>query len=494
MPKYTVTALGGALAALLCATPALAQSASQQPQNLPPVEVQQKHQKPAKAIKKPAQNQEPAGASATPASAEAAYEKKGLTAPLAGGTIQGETLKSEAAGNADTASMLRAVPGVNVYGAGGVSSLPDIHGFNDDRINTTLNGMTITAACANHMNPVLSFADPSNVKKIDVIAGVSPVSAGGDSLGSVVAVETVQPVFASGDEVISHGSITGFAHSNGGAVGGNVSLYSATSNAAISYTGSTVRSNDYVDGHGDKVESTMYEATNQALSLAWRGNGELLIVDAGIQKIPYQGFPNQWMDMTNNQAWYVNTRYQTKFDWGKLDLQAYFQNTRHEMNFLADKEEGRIDSTPKPRMPYMPMDTDGQNMGYKVKAEIPVSASDMLRVGNDLHGQLYNEWWPAVAGSSAMMCCDTFWNINGGKRFDVGTFAEIGIQMAEPLDDACRRPQRYGLDEYRGCRRLQHHDVRRRCHQIQSPGSCQDRRQFRRHGGGPLRAGCNQHL
>ncbi|MDP2155352.1 MAG: TonB-dependent receptor, partial [Sulfuricella sp.] len=34
----------------------------------------------------------------------------------------------------DTASLLRDVPGVSLYGAGGVSSLPVIHGMADDRL------------------------------------------------------------------------------------------------------------------------------------------------------------------------------------------------------------------------------------------------------------------------------------------------------------------------------------------------------------------------
>ena len=34
----------------------------------------------------------------------------------------------------DTASLLRNVPGVSLYGAGGVSSLPSIRGLADDRI------------------------------------------------------------------------------------------------------------------------------------------------------------------------------------------------------------------------------------------------------------------------------------------------------------------------------------------------------------------------
>ena len=39
-----------------------------------------------------------------------------------------------AAATSDTARLLQDIPGISLYGAGGVSSLPAIHGLADDRI------------------------------------------------------------------------------------------------------------------------------------------------------------------------------------------------------------------------------------------------------------------------------------------------------------------------------------------------------------------------
>ena len=43
----------------------------------------------------------------------------------------------------DTTSLLRDVPGVSLYGAGGLSSLPVIHGLADDRLRIKLEGMDL---------------------------------------------------------------------------------------------------------------------------------------------------------------------------------------------------------------------------------------------------------------------------------------------------------------------------------------------------------------
>src|SRR3546814_4703007 len=52
---------------------------------------------------------------------------------------------------------------------------------------------------------------------------------------------------------------------------------------------------------------------------------------------PYEGFPNQYMDMTSNKSWYLNGHWKGAFDWGDLDLRAFYRDTDHRMNFLADK-------------------------------------------------------------------------------------------------------------------------------------------------------------
>ena len=97
----------------------------------------------------------------------------------------------------DTASLLTGLPGVSVYGAGGVSSLPVIRGLADDRLRTQVDGMDLVAACPNHMNPPLSYIDPTAVAHVDVYAGVTPVSVGGDSIGGSIVVRTADPAFAS---------------------------------------------------------------------------------------------------------------------------------------------------------------------------------------------------------------------------------------------------------------------------------------------------------
>lgn len=342
----------------------------------------------------------------------------GLSVPATSVRVTERTLASQRPHSSDTASLIEGAPGVSIFQAGGISGLPVINGFNDDRVKVLLNGMVVTSACANHMNPPLSYADPYQIASIEVVTGVTPVSKGGDSLGGTVIVETARASFAEeGQEIRTRGSISAFYRSNMRGIGGAATAETATRNLSLGYTGAWTRADNYRDGDGNEVKSSLYEAGNHSVKLAMRNDGNLLIVQGGVQLVPYQGFPNQRMDLVDNDARFLNARYIGTLGWGTLDVRAYYQGTKHEMNFLDDKKYNRV----PPR--NMPMKTDGADHGYSIKAEIPLSQRDVLRVGNELHRQTLDDWWPAVPGSM-MMCCNDYLTINGGERTRLGTFAE----------------------------------------------------------------------
>ena len=55
-------------------------------------------------------------------------------APVGGTILDSASLATRRAAASDTATLIGDLPGVSLYGAGGVSSLPVIHGLADDRL------------------------------------------------------------------------------------------------------------------------------------------------------------------------------------------------------------------------------------------------------------------------------------------------------------------------------------------------------------------------
>ncbi|HLO63838.1 MAG TPA: TonB-dependent receptor [Azonexus sp.] len=334
----------------------------------------------------------------------------------------------------DTASLLRDVPGVSLYGAGGVSSLPAIHGLADDRLRITVDGMDFIASCPNHMNPPLSYLDPTNVAKIRVFAGIAPVSVGGDSIGGAIVAETLPPQFASpGQGTLAKGEVGALARSNNNAVGGNLAATLATENISISYTGALAQADNYKagsdfkrstatgrNGHTlalDEVGSTAYDSRTHTLGFAVRGGNHLVEAKLGYQDVPYQLYPNQRMDMLDNEQKRLNLRYLGQYDWGMLEARAYYEAVDHYMNFGDDKQ--LVYGT---AVNGMPMYSRGRTTGFNLKADIDLGDHDLLRVGGLYQHYTLHDWWPA-SGTGGMSPL-SFENINAGKRDRMGVFAE----------------------------------------------------------------------
>ncbi|ALG72629.1 TonB-dependent receptor [Azospirillum thiophilum] len=335
---------------------------------------------------------------------------------LGGSGPNGSGLAARLTSTSDVAALLRGLPGVSLYGNGGVSSLPALNGLGADRVNVLVDGAPIAPACPNQMNPALSAIAPTRVSKVEVLAGITPVSAGGDSIAGTISVESAPPVFAApGEAVYTEGKLSAFYRSNGHGVSGAAEATVANDTVSLRYDGSWSRSGNYEAGNGRTVRSTLYNVQDNAVTLGAQRDGHRLTLQGGIQTMPYQGFPTQRMDLTDNRSLFVNGRYEGSFDWGALDVRANWRRTEHSMNFLEDKG-GTAGGG-------MPMDTRTTDAGYSVKATLPLSARDTLRFGTEFRHTHLDDWWDPVAGSM-MMSPLTYWNINGGTRNRVGTFAE----------------------------------------------------------------------
>jgi len=349
-------------------------------------------------------------------------------------TVDTADIAAQRAATSDTASLLRNIPGVSLYGAGGVSSLPAIHGLADDRLRIKVDGMDLLSSCPNHMNSPLSYLDPSQVETITVYAGITPVSVGGDSIGGTIIAETTAPEFATpGQGHLLKGQIGAFYRSNNNARGGNLTATYATEMLNITYSGATTQADNYTAGSNfktttatgrpghtlplDEVGSTAYKANNHALNLALKNDNHLFEAKFSFQDIPYEGFPNQRMDMLDNTAHRFNLHYLGEFGWGSLDARAYRETVTHFMNFGDDKQFWYGDA------PGMPMQTASKNTGGAIKASIKLSAQDLLRVGGEYQRYRLDDIWPA-SGSGMMMAPNTFLNINNGHRNRNALFAE----------------------------------------------------------------------
>lgn len=328
------------------------------------------------------------------------------------GSLARAELATGQARSSDTASLFKNIPGVSLATGGGVASQPTVHGMADDRVKLEVNGMNITSACANHMNPALSYVAPEAVGQATVLAGITPVSHGGDSIGGTIAVDPLTPVFASERQgTLYAGKLGSFFRSNNNNFGNSASASIANQDFSLDYNGAWSKATNYHQGdNGPPVLASKFLSTNHSLRAAHKLDRGTLSFDLAGQYIPYEGFPNQRMDVTGNEGLLGGLNFENTYDWGKLDARVYYHYTWHRMDILPERAY---------TFGTMLMKTRGSDLGYRVRAHIPMGAGQTLRIGNEFFRQTLQDWWP---GGSANP--QDYLSVNDGQRNRLGTFAE----------------------------------------------------------------------
>jgi iron complex outermembrane receptor protein len=360
-------------------------AAAQAPTELPPIE---------------AQDAGPAGTGGVAAS---------------GTEVTGADVEAGLATSSDALQLISRVPGVALQSNGGIASLPVLRGLADDRVGVLIDGQQATNYCPNHMNPVSSYIDASRVERVVVTPTLSPVSMGGDNIAGIISIETRAPVFSDGGvEVFGEAGATYRSVSNG--IGASLQANAAGEKVSARYEASWNKADNYKSGSGDEVRSTLYQNYDQSLLLAARPADDVLLwVRVSQQGVPYEGFANQRMDLTDNKSNSVQVHGEGPLGAGILSGDLSWRSVDHEMNFLSDKGRAATGG--------MPMITEGEDTSLKVSYDTPVEGVGQVRFGAEMFRASMDDYWPAVPGSMMMSPLD-YVNINDGERNRTGVWGE----------------------------------------------------------------------
>ncbi|WP_201614665.1 TonB-dependent receptor [Psychrobacter sp. JCM 18902] len=364
--------------------------------------------------------------------ATAADKRSSTNALGTAATLDQKFINSKQVASSDTATILTKIPGLNVQSAGGISNLPVMRGLADNRLRILVDGVDSIASCPNSMNSPLSYIAPSAIEKTTVYAGVTPVSVGGNSIGGTIVVETAEPMFSTDSDILTSGEIGTFYRSNGDAYGANLSTTAANDQLSLTYKGSFAQADNYKAGGDfkfytetgnagktlakDEVGSTAYESKNQSVDVAYKNGNHLLQGTYLWQNVPKELYPNQRMDMLDNQLDRINLRYKSELNWGQLEAQAYHEDVDHYMNFGEDKQflYGNAKG--------MPMYTSSETIGANLKGIIDLTNQSTLNIGAEYQDYTLDDTW--AASGDGMMSPNDFQNINNGQRQRIGIYGE----------------------------------------------------------------------
>lgn len=328
-------------------------------------------------------------------------------APLGAETVNINNARTR---STDAASMLDQTPGAAVVRNGPQTGIVQLRGLSGDRVKISVDGATITPACPNHMDPPLHYASRGSLDTIAVMAGVSPVSQGGDSIAGTIVVRSPEPRFATAEEQsITFGELGSHFRGSNDGYGVHVDGGAASQSLSASYQGSWERAND-LRFPGGRVHATGFETQQHQIIAAMRLGQGVLALDTGFVRTRDSGTPTLPMDMIEDDGVRIGLRYTATHDFGTVEARAYVHNIEHLMNNYSLR----------PLLPgSMPMESPAtsDDYGFSLGVSIPQGVHT-LRFGTDFHRNEFDAYQRNMVTGAVQ---DT---INEATRTRWGTYAE----------------------------------------------------------------------
>lgn len=311
---------------------------------------------------------------------------------------------------ADLAGQLPDLPGLAVVRNGPMTGIAQMRGLFNERVKIRVDGMEITPACPNHMDPPLHYATAFETGELEVISGVTPVSLGGDSLAGTIDARSPALDFS------TQGTKTKGALMAGHTQGNDARNLAARAEflgerVSLRYQGSYFSSNDYDYADGTVRNTGVGGSQRHALTLAGQVGGGSLELTAGTHRTRDAGNPSLPMDMIQDDADRLGLVWRTPLGEGSLTARLY----RHDIDHLMDNFSLRANSNPLGMHMWAPAESADTGLGLEWARPW---AGGGLKLGLDYHGNDFDAYQRRKSDASIQDI------INNGERNRLGAYAD----------------------------------------------------------------------
>jgi len=266
----------------------------------------------------------------------------------------------------DTSALLDNTPGASIVRNGDLTGIVQLRGLFNERVRVDIDGMQITPACPNHMDPPLHYSAPSEIDSLVVLPGITPVSDGGDSIAGTVKARSVDPAFFLDGPGMRGEAGAGYSGENEGKLA-SARMEAGNESYVVSTDASWARANDteYADG---RIADTGYKIDRGAVRLdAKTGDGRTTL-EVGAARSDDVGTPALPMDMVKDNANRVRLNYDGALSLYEVNLSAYW----HDINHTMDNYSLR----PAPGM-RMQAPSDSQDTGFQMAFARPAGGGTL---------------------------------------------------------------------------------------------------------------------
>ena len=299
-------------------------------------------------------------------------------------SVEGESIASPAAypvdleqapiTTPDTAALLQRAPGGNVNRNGPLTGIAQYRGMYADQINVNVNGIHINTGGPNGMDPPLSYVPRTQLESFEVIRGISPVSAGMESIGGTINANARTSHFTDSEDFSPDVEATlGGATVDSSWSGSGFGAMSNRNHRVHAY-GSRERGDDY-DIHDGTVKPTEYQRDNYGLGYGFQSNGHEIAFNARQNRTDDAGTPSLPMDIKYIDTDILESEYSGTYGDYDVHGQLFYTDVDHKMNNFGLRN---------PPMPLRTRQNKATSDGLGYRADVGFAlGSGRLLLGSD---------------------------------------------------------------------------------------------------------------
>lgn len=314
----------------------------------------------------------------------------------------------------DSSALIEAAPGAAIQRNGQQTGIVQLRGLSGDRVNVAIDGMHITPACPNHMDPPLHYLTAQGLEALDIVAGITPVSQGGDSIGGTVAARSPAPRFGTDANLTSFGRIgASYNGSNEGAAG-IAQVVAANNRVSIGYTGERQTGQD-LHFAGGTVRDSGFDLTKQDVTLATKAASGTFRLDLGRHETLDAGTPALPMDMIRDFAEKAALSYSGDTGAHALEARVYV----HDIEHLMDNYSLRPNLNPTTMWAFAPATSTDQGASVKT---VHTRGNHVWRIGAEIAQNDFDSYSQRLVSGAQQDI------IRDASRDRLGVFGEWQVQ------------------------------------------------------------------
>lgn len=312
------------------------------------------------------------------------------------------------------------IGGISLMKRGAYAMEPVVDGFSGGQLNITIDGMKIFGACTDRMDPVTSYIEPANLRKLTINKGTHSCGSGSNVGGSVELSLNDPSEFNEDTPLLTAG--LGY-ETAARAENLQLAMNRKAGKWAYLFNGTYRKASDYIDGNGTTVPFSHYRKANLTGSLSYSPDSSTIIKTDLLYDIAGSvGYPALPMDVSRAEALIWDVEYRKT---GKSDFRAkaYINTITHIMDdsqrdsvyFLRDNS-GTISDTVLMRMDMPGYSTTAgafaqydfktgkkSNLQVKLDHYTNFSLAEMTMFMHYLGGKpekpMYMQTWPSMMRS-----------------------------------------------------------------------------------------------